>query len=124
MTPEIIATYKDARRAELTRVFRNIPSVNIERDLEMMPIPDRVPAQSKILVDATGHIWTQDYIFQGKEDEPTRWSVFDRRGQWLGKLELPSRFTVSEIGSDYVLGVWRDPEDVQHVRMYALDRSP
>jgi hypothetical protein len=124
ITPDIIAAYNKARRAELARVFRNRPGFNVDAAVAETPFPDRMPAQSKILVDATGHIWTQEYVFPGKEDAPSRWSVYDRRGRWLGKLELPARFTVSEIGEDYVLGVWRDPEDVQHVRMYGLRRSP
>jgi hypothetical protein len=32
----------------------------------------------------------------------------------------PARFTPFEIGPDYVLGVWRDADDVEHVQMYEL----
>jgi hypothetical protein len=124
VTPEITAAYKENRRAALTRAFRNAPEVNIELTLETTPIPDLIPAQARLLVDGTGHLWAQEYVLPGKGDDPTRWSVYERSGRWLGKLAMPSRFRISEIGPDYVLGIWRDPEDVQHVRMYALDRSP
>jgi hypothetical protein len=40
----------------------------------------------------------------------------------LGSVALPDRFRPTQIGSDFVLGVWSDDLDVQHVRMYRLDK--
>ena len=48
--------------------------------------------------------------------------MFDTEGRWLGMVETPRQFTVNEIGADYVLGVWLDDLDVQHVRMYRLEK--
>jgi hypothetical protein len=33
---------------------------------------------------------------------------------------MPTGLRVTEIGPDYVLGLWRDADDVEHVRMYEL----
>ena len=33
---------------------------------------------------------------------------------------MPARFEPRHIGSDYVLGVWRNDDDVEHVMMYEL----
>jgi hypothetical protein len=53
---------------------------------------------------------------------PSRWSVFDASGRWLGDVALPSRFTPKEIGADYVLGIGRDADDVPHVLMYRIEK--
>ncbi len=37
-----------------------------------------------------------------------------------GTLGLPPRFQPLDIGPDYILGLWRDADDVEHVRMYQL----
>jgi hypothetical protein len=38
-------------------------------------------------------------------------------------VETPPALRVLEIGRDYVLGVWQDDLDVEHVRMHRLDRE-
>jgi hypothetical protein len=35
-------------------------------------------------------------------------------------VETPPRFRIFQIGSDFMLGRWRDELDVDHVRMYEL----
>jgi hypothetical protein len=35
---------------------------------------------------------------------------------------MPAGLRVDDIGADYVLGVWRDDFDVEHVRLHALRR--
>jgi hypothetical protein len=56
-------------------------------------------------------------------DEPRKWEVFDPAGAWLGTLSTPARFSVLEIGRDYVLGVRRDDLDVEHVQVLRLRRG-
>ena len=46
--------------------------------------------------------------------------MFDSEGLYLGVVETPPRFRIYEIGSDYLLGGWKDDLDVDHVRMYEL----
>ncbi len=36
---------------------------------------------------------------------------------------MPPRFSPLDIGPDFVLGLWRDADDVEHVRMYDLVKS-
>ena len=48
------------------------------------------------------------------------WSVFDADGVWLGVTTLPSGFTPMDIDTDYVLGLWRDADEVEHVQLYEL----
>ena len=51
------------------------------------------------------------------------WDVFDPDSRWITTLTLPLSLEMSDIGEDYILGVWKDDLDVEYVRMYALDRA-
>ena len=37
-------------------------------------------------------------------------------------VTMPARFRPMDIGREFVLGLWRDADDVEHVRLYRLDR--
>jgi len=85
-----------------------------------IPIPETMPAYGQFLGDADGNLWVQEYRVG---DEPEHWAVFDPRGRFLGIVEMPGPGRVTEIGSDYVLGVWTDELDVEQVRLYGLERD-
>jgi hypothetical protein len=38
----------------------------------------------------------------------------------LGRVDLPSGLDPTHIGSDFVVGTWRDDVDIEHVRVYDL----
>lgn len=87
---------------------------------EHMPFPSTMPAYSDFRVDASGHLWVGEYRKPG-DDQP-RWRVLDPTGRYLGIMETPPGFSIYEIGSNYLLGRWRDDLGVEHVRMYDLVR--
>jgi hypothetical protein len=86
--------------------------------LSEMPFPETMPAYRRLLVDVEGDLWVAD--FRRPADEQPRWTVFDPAGRMLGTIEMPPRLRVFQIGSDFVLGRWRDELDVEHVRLYEL----
>jgi hypothetical protein len=90
----------------------------MERLNAEMPFPTHKPAYADFLVDAGGGLWVEEYNRPG--DEIPRWSVLQRDGVWMGTLVFPLRFEPLDIGDDYVLGLWRDADDVEHVLMYEL----
>jgi hypothetical protein len=71
----------------------------------------RLPASSNELERSPGRISTN------------HWSVFDPEGRWLGTATTPIDLDVRVIGPDYVLGVWKDPFDVEYVRLHRLLKS-
>jgi hypothetical protein len=93
----------------------------LEKTLADMPYPDRMPAHGLITVDDDGNLWVQDYSPWTRE--PRHWTVFDREGRAIGRVELPARFELQQIGSDFALGVLPDDDDVEHVVIYGLARS-
>ena len=93
--------------------------------------PEFLPAYSAILATPTGEIWVREpdltgapgcWCLAGLSTVPSKWSVFDGGGRWLGDVEMPPRMIPLEIGADYVLGRSLDADDVPHAVMYRLDR--
>ncbi|HSG80741.1 MAG TPA: hypothetical protein VLC48_00715, partial [Gemmatimonadota bacterium] len=93
----------------------------IHQMLISMPFPETLPAYGEYQVDAERNLWVKDFRRPG--EEVTRWTVFDPEGAALGVVEMPARFEPYEIGSDFVLGRWRDELDIEHVRLYRLLKS-
>ena len=48
--------------------------------------------------------------------------MFDPRGVMLGSVYLPEGLRVTQIGDDFVLGIWQDEPGVESVRQYALTK--
>ncbi len=86
-------------------------------------IPERRPAYSDLLIDAEGCLWAARYFGRRVGDTPVDWEVFAAEGRWLGTVRTPARFTVFQIGSDYILGVLRDELEVEHVQLLRLTRG-
>ena len=86
--------------------------------LSQRPQPDSYPWFSKIMVDAEGNIWVSEYV--QLSFDPQEWTVFDSDGSLVGDIEIPRRFMIFDIGSDYVLGRSLDDLDVEHIHLYAL----
>ncbi len=93
--------------------------------MEALPAPKTRPACSDLLVDSEGAVWLGAFeqgrtqLLRPSEGE---WRVFGAEGAWLGSVRFPARFTVYEIGRDYVLGRRYDDQDVEHVQVLELSR--
>jgi hypothetical protein len=93
--------------------------------------PELIPAFSAIVGTSTGELWVREsdlsgapgcWCFAGLSPVPSKWSVFDPAGRWLGDVSMPPRFIPLEIGADYVLGRARDADDFPHAVMYRLEK--
>jgi hypothetical protein len=118
VTPDDLARYKAERLEDADATFRQ----QTARNLEEMPYPGTFPAFADLVVDPDGNLWALDFPRPG--DERRRWVVFAPDGRALGAVETPPALRVLEIGRDYVLGVWQDDLDVEHVRLHELRRTP
>ena len=109
----------------------------LDRQLSQELLPETKPSIAALQLDAAGNLWARAYdmtdataFYELRPDRPApirepnrRWTVLDSTGRLLGDIALPPRFDVHEIGHDWVLGVWRDSLDVEHVQLYRL-RKP
>ena len=79
---------------------------------------DTLPAYGKFLIDPEMHVWVNDY---GIRNQPARrWTVLTLSGDLVSEVLAPPGLRVTEIGRDYLLGVARDSDDVESVRLYRL----
>ena len=95
----------------------------MRRSFENRPAPPRtMPAFApEIRVDLHGCLWVREYTRPGSRR--VTWSVFSEEGVLLGAVDTPIGLRILDIGSDYVLGVVRDNDDVEYVRVHELIRE-
>ena len=89
--------------------------------LAEIPRPNQAPAFSSLLVDRENNLWVQDYPSPGAA--AVAWTVFNPQGAMLGEVALAAAFRPTDIGADYLVGVWTDGLGVERIRVYSL-RKP
>jgi hypothetical protein len=123
-TPTRPVTADDVERF-IESEIADIEDANDRRDrrqlYEEMAVPETMPAYEDLKVDDVGNLWVADY--EPDPDADLLWTVFDPDGRMLGQVVLPSRLDVKQIGDDFVLAVWRDEFEVEHVRLYELSKA-
>lgn len=112
-------------REAYTRLVANAAgarSAEAARELEAAPFPRAIPPTGAVLSDREGRLWVQDAQRTADKARGSRWSVFDAGGKWIARAEGPPRFTVHQIGPDWVLGQFYDDDGVGHIRIQTLRR--
>ena len=102
---------------EAQRRYREMPNRRAGERWASIPFPELVPAFDQVLMDLDGHLWMREYQLN---ENPLRVLVFGNAGRWLGTVQLPEGGQITDVGSDYVLGVWTDALGIETVRMYGL----
>jgi hypothetical protein len=92
----------------------------VRRFFEGLEYPDRAPAHLDLVAGDDGHLWVEEFHLPG---EPATRRVYRPAGGRVASVEMPRGFTLMAAGADFVLGVWRDELDVDHVRMYRILRE-
>jgi 6-bladed beta-propeller len=96
----------DARSGELRRTALDAPH------------PELVPAIDTLVIAANGDLWLREYVVT--PEQPSRWVVTDSTGRFKAFALGPARFAPSWIGADRAIGLWKDGDDVVHLRAYRL----
>lgn len=86
-----------------------------------------LPFYAWIVTDRNGLVWIQDpWLPAGTKGPPRDYTVFDRDGGLIGRVEIPrlssSGVSISWIGPDRVLLGWRDEDLAPHLTLHALHR--
>ena len=92
----------------------------IRAGFEEMPVPDLMPAFSSIQTDHEGYLWVERFRRPG-EDTPV-FDILDPQGNLVGRVSIPPRSEILQIGPDHVLTLFRDELEVEYVRMLNLRR--
>lgn len=123
LTAEQVRAERDARLdIPLPPGVSSLPPYYVDA-VEDMPSPETRPAYAGMLVDATGAIWLQPFRGLSERGGPEPWLVLGPEGDWLGSVEIPEDFRVTDIGVNEILGIWTDELDVQHPQVRRLARS-
>lgn len=87
--------------------------------------PDSVQAYDRHVVDSQGNSWLRRFLFPWEEIESrqAQWDLISATGHWLGHVGLSPRFSPTEIGEDYLLGIAKSPDGVEEVHLYHLERT-
>lgn len=86
-----------------------------------VPLPATRPTYTAVKMDALGNVWAKDYSLPG--EEPSRWTVFDSAGVYVGAVTMPEGFEPHQIGADFLLGVSTDSLGVETAEVFSLDRG-
>ena len=116
---------QESRIRESLERSGNPEQVSLDNELRLidqfyrdMPRPAVKPAHARqLILDSGGHLWVRENPRLG---EGPAWSVFAPDGRFLGTVIGDERLRVTEIGIDYVLGVWTDELGVESVRAFGL----
>ena len=95
----------------------------LRRTVEALPAPATRPAYAEMLVDPSGAVWLELFRAGIEQEQPQEWLILDADGTWLGTIEVPDRFSVTDITMDAVLGIWRDELNVEHPQVLRLRRG-
>jgi hypothetical protein len=79
-----------------------------------------LPFFIRLLATPDNWLWVRRH--PPPEAREHRWDIFDPEGQLRSVLRVPAGYRLTEVGSDYVLGVWRNEDDVESVRGYRVGR--
>jgi hypothetical protein len=107
-------------RALVDRLVSQAPSPQLAEYVANTPEPQArvAPAFGSFLVSSDDRLWVAESTYWYLTAR--RWYVFDVDGQRIATVVLPERFRLMDAGADYVLGVWRDDLDVEHVQVFGL----
>ncbi|HUG28649.1 MAG TPA: hypothetical protein VMK53_10180 [Gemmatimonadales bacterium] len=126
LTADLIARH----RVEQLELVNNQPMVSqapqqirdqVTERVNSAPYPATLPFVALMLVDDEGYLWAQEVPVPGELRQ--KWGVFDLAGRLQAWVRMPERFRPTAIGSDWVVGIWQDENDVEHVRVYGLTRG-
>jgi len=71
-------------------------------------------AVGRLLVGADGSVWAEDPSIL--DDDPRQFLVYDSTGTALARVVLPPRIQALRVSTREILGMWRDADDVPHLR--------
>lgn len=125
------AALRDSAREAILDVLSGLRGLPPQLDSAMReavrnsPFPDHQPAHGRLLVDEEGFIWVEGaagLVPGSTQPGSGTWSVLSPEGIYQGDVAMPEGLGVLAIGRDWVVGSWRDADDVGRLRVHRLRR--
>jgi hypothetical protein len=107
-------TFERSRREWLDRNGLAWGPAEAQRAWEALPDQRFFPPINGLVADNTGGVWVRESLH--------RWNVFDPQGAWVTSIDVPLH-RIFEVGTDYIIGVSRDLDNVETVVELPLERT-
>ena len=123
VTPAMRAAWAERQRKSLEVLppaRRAVEGPVRERAIASADFPPTLPAFAALAADRLGNLWVRATPTPGQESAIPTFTVFDRSGRLLGDIRPPAGATILELGDSYMLGLWKNEDDVEFVRVYSL----
>lgn len=91
-----------------------------KKNIEDARYAEVFPDYERLLIGTDGTLWQERP--RRTADEGRRYVVYDASGTAIATVTCPERFRPYEVGPDEIIGMWRDADEVHHVRVYRLPR--
>lgn len=88
--------------------------------LEGQRYAEHLPYYGALASDGEGNLWVQEYDPPGKVEE--RFTIIGGDGALVARVTLPAGLHFLAAAGGRVLGLWRDADGVEQLRVYALAR--
>jgi hypothetical protein len=82
-----------------------------------LPEGGTLPAITSLRLDTQSNLWVEG---GGDADDSRTWSVFTPAGEYFAGVTMPPRFYPYAIGTESVVGVWRDDLDVEYLQVRTI----
>ena len=89
--------------------------------LDQQRYAEQLPFYETLAVDLAGNLWVGDYARPGETEE--RFTVFAGDGSLVARVRLPPGLHFLAAGREAILGLWRDPDGVEQLRVYPFARE-
>jgi hypothetical protein len=81
---------------------------------------EQLPFYSALAADPVGNLWAQDYPRPADAEE--HFTVFARDGALVARVRLPPGLHFLAAGDNAILGLWRDADDLEQLRVHRVIR--
>lgn len=82
---------------------------------------EEFPYHDRLMIGTDGALWVE--MWRRYEDEGRRFVIYDTTGRALARAEFPDRVRPLQVGPDFLVGMWRDPDDVPYLRVWRVRRE-
>lgn len=89
--------------------------------LRALDYPAFLPAYIRILAEHDGRIWVEGYRAPGAATRT--WRVYQPDGHLLATVTVPGSLELSVVEPRGALGIWRDADGTESIRLYGLVRE-
>ena len=126
--------HRDAVRRSLREMYRRqgVPDAAASAVIDGMEFADTLPAFASLAFGPEGSLWVQEFSApDGDGSGPRRvlledmgstaWGVFDRGGEYLGRVRFPTDFRPTRALGDRFYGIARDALDVETVKVFRVE---